>query len=263
MTKALLLSCSLCVAMPGALLPSCEEEPAKPDSGDSSDADTDADGDTDSDTDADSDADTDLGVVELVSSLDGVDEALGPFDPINSMVSCSGSTWSFEMLDSQSAADQGWVVGWNLADMVMSPPQAMSFDSGSRNWVLSVSTADMGIDCEDAAGTVIYFLPIAGNMLGKKAATKTGTCTGTGFGQTGSDYLINVSTSSPVDSATAYGLHMFSGLEAGPITLNELSADTWDSFFQWPKVELSTMAQEAMFGFVLVRDDQIVGVGGW
>jgi hypothetical protein len=139
----------------------------------------------------------------------------------------------------------------------------MSYNAGSEHWSVSVSTADMGLGCDRFSETVIYFLPIASNQLGKKAATRVGTCTGTGFGMFGEDYLMNVSTSQPLDAATARGLHMWSGFELGPVEMNELSSDTWDTFFQWPEVQLSTMGQEALFSFALYQGDEIVGVGGW
>jgi hypothetical protein len=192
-----------------------------------------------------------------------VDDGLGPFDTLNSTSSCGSDTWSVSILDSDGAADTAYVVAWDLGELVVSNPQPMSYDAGSRHWSASISTAAMGLDCDRFNSTVIYFLPIAGNMLGKKAASRVGTCTGTGFGMFGEDYLMNVSTSSAVDAATARGLHMWSGFELGPIEMNELSSDTWDAFFQWPEVQLSTMGQEALFSFALYRGDEIVGAGGW
>ena len=244
------LSVALSLALVGAVAACGEPEDSKPDS------DT-----PDTDTDADTDADTDPGVVDLVRALDGVDDGLGPFDAINSEVGCASGSWSFSMLDGDHAAEQGWVVGWDLDGLVVSAPYQMSY--ASSHWTGSVSTADFGIGCEQFSTTVIYFLPIANNMIGKKAATKVGTCTGTGFGMMGDDHLLNVSTSTPVDAAVARGLHMISGYELGPLDMNELSADTWDVFFTWDEVALSTFGQEAMFGMALYQGENIVGVGGF
>jgi MYXO-CTERM domain-containing protein len=255
---------SLLLALPLVGLLACgdKEEPFIPDSGDS-EADTDTDTDADGDTDSDADGDADPAVVELVRALDGVDDALGPFDAINSTVSCAGETWSFTMRDSDGAADQGWVVGWDLGELVISEPFGMSYDAGSLLWSGSVSAAEFGIGCDRTGTTVIYFLPVADNKLGRKAATKVGACTGTGFGQMSGEHLLNVSTSVPVDAATARGLHMISGYELGPLDMRELSPDTWDVFFSWEEVELSTFGQEALFGMALYQGDNIVGVGGF
>ena len=261
MTARQLLPVALFLTLTAGLFACGEPEDSKPDSGDT-DTDTDADTDTDTDTDADTDADADLGLLELIQPLDGVDTGLGPFDAINSDVTCGSDTWTFSMLDSDGAAEQGWVVGWDLGDGVVTPPVAMTYNAGSSHWGGSVSTADFGLSCDRFSSTVIYFLPIAGNMLGKKAATKVGTCTGTGFGMMGEDYLLNVSTSTPVDAATAQGYHMWSGFDLGPLDMSELSSDTWDTFFQWDEVQLSTFGQEALFGMALYQGDTIVGVGG-
>ncbi len=263
MTLRLLPLVSL--ALLGSVVACGEPDPDKDDTGPDSpaDTDTDTDADTDTDTDTDADGDADTGIVDLVQALDGVDDGLGPFDAINSTVQCASDTWSFTMLDSDGAAEQGWVVGWDLEGLAMSPPVAMSYDSGSSHWSGSVSSSDFGIGCESYGTTVIYFLPVAGNMLGKKAATKVGTCTGTGFGEMSGQQLLNVSTSTPVDAATARGFHMISGYELGPLDMNELSSDTWDVFFDWPEVELSMFGQEALFGMALYQGDEIVGVGGF
>ncbi len=253
---ALLLPCLACNPDDGD---SEDNRPPRDDTGNEPDTDTDA----DTDTDTDADADTDLSVVQLISALDGVDSNLAPFDAINSTVGCSGETWSVTMLDALALADQGWIVGWDLEQHVISPPQLMTFHAGSSTWQGSFSAAEMGLACDRQSSTVIYFLPVANNLLGKKAAIKIGTCTGTGFGTMGDDFLLNVATSTTLDAASARGLHMFTGEMIGPLEMNELSSDTWDLFFQWPGQELSTFAEEAMFGFVLEKNGGIVGVGGW
>jgi hypothetical protein len=254
------------LALPLALLlalPACKED----DPDDSApEADTDADTDTDTDTDADGDTDvntgTDLG--ELADGWQGVDTNLGPFDALNSTVSCQGGTWSVTMLDAEAKCDEAWFVAWETEDNLRTGAFLAEYDAGTRLWSLQLSEADLGFSCDKADSTIIFFLPVAGDMLGTKAASTTGTCTGAGFGTWDVDqYMFNVSTMSPVDLAQVSGFQMFTEVGFGPLDMNELSSDTWDLLYDWPDAGLSMFGQEVLLAYRLTSGGEVVGAGGW
>jgi hypothetical protein len=247
-------------------LPACKED-SDPDDTDTPEGDTDTDTDADTDTDTDGDTDvvgegTDLG--ELADGWLGVDPNLGPFDQLNSEVTCSGGAWDMTMLDADGAADEGWVVGWDMVTNERTGAFPMTFDSGSHYWEIHLTTAQLGLDCDQAGTTIIFFLPVAADMLGMKAATVEGSCTGAGFGIWDVDqYMLNASTNREVDSATVRGFQVFTEASFGPLDMDPLSADTWNLLYTWKGADLSIFGQEVLLAYAFIDGGSVVGVGGW